>query len=322
MAPRRRDPFKGVNLDDEFVRDARFIEPSAAQRTGAAGSPGTAGPPTSTRERVLARVRRSGGRSVPARRAVDGAVRRVGRLRRSRRRLARFLALVVLLLGIAVAGVLLMIRQGSGRPGHPGRLATPGGPAGTRDSTRAVNTFAPGPGPSAIDPALDAILAPGTCLNWIPLAGGRTATRPVDCDRPHRDEVTAVLDLRSAGYATWPGPVPLLGLAETRCVAALTDYRPPATALGTASVRAAAAGSVVGSGTATPGTSAPDALIAAAAYPDEPAWRAGSRHLACTARRVDGGSWTGTSGPAATRPAGRPAVTRPPSSAPSDASVG
>ncbi|MGF7238030.1 MAG: hypothetical protein ACQSGP_24185, partial [Frankia sp.] len=91
MAPRRRDPFEGVNLDEEFVRDARFVEPSAAQRTGAAGPAGT-----STRERVLARVRRSGGRAVPSRRAVDGAVRRVGRLRRSRRRTARFLALLVL----------------------------------------------------------------------------------------------------------------------------------------------------------------------------------------------------------------------------------
>lgn len=313
MGPRRRDPFEGVNLDDEFVRAARFVEPSAAERTGVGAAPGT-----STRARVLARGRRPVSGRRTARRAAGRAVRGVGWVRRSHRNAARFLALLALLLGVAAAGVLLMIRQGAGRPGHTGRWASPAGGTGAGGSIRAVGTFAVMPGALALDPTLDAMLRPGVCLNWAKGAGGRTTARAVDCGRAHLDEVTSVLDLRAAGSSSWPGQDSLLGLAETRCVASLAGYLPAAPNPAPAHLPSSRSGPA-----AAPSPAAARGLVAAAVYPDESAWRGGAHHLACTGHAASGATLTGslraTSSRPSTVPPGTSATARPASVRPASA---
>jgi len=196
-----RDPFENLRLDEGFVRAARFIEPSAAER-GRAGD------------------RRDPGRCqvVPASRRLPAGMQRMvwapgPGLRR--RRLARLVAFVAVL--ASVVSIVIALRHTASRTtptagSGQGRLASgpPVAPA------TASGTFVPA--------SLLSTLKAGDCVTW-GLGPGSTAPAVISCISPHRAEVIQMLDLdgRTAGDG-WPGSSELDSLAGTECGDAYKSY--------------------------------------------------------------------------------------------------
>jgi len=201
MASRHQDPFEGLRLDERFVRGARFIEPSAAERSRSRGRP--ASRPCQV---------------VPAPRGLPGFFHRLvspprppGRSRQIAR-MVTFMAIIVGMVTITVVA----LRQTASRTGQG--LASPASATSLGTSVAGSATTIPlasepltGPAAGfAISPTLVASLRPGDCLNWTPTPAGApgpvTPVVPmrVACRSSHIDEVTRMVDLSST-FDAWPG---------------------------------------------------------------------------------------------------------------------
>ena len=271
MAPRRQDPFEGLRLDERFVRDAKFHEPSAAERLGASGSA-------------------SGKRCqvVPASRGLPGFFHRFVSPPRPgppARRLARLLAVLTLTIGL-VSLTLLALRHTAGRGSQLAAPPTPTSGAGTLPTsvlsaaqTGATGTSGDGsrstgePGepppngdpagtPAAgftLTPALISQLSPGHCLNWTAASAAPVVPTLVSCDAPHVDKVTRVVDL-AGRFSTWPGGEALRTAANDLC----------------GNPRSAPA--------ASPGDD--PGQVVGVLHPDRPSWERGVRQAVCTVRTI------------------------------------
>lgn len=204
-----RDPFEGVRLDDGFIRAARFIEPSAADRA-----------PTGD-------ARRSGRcQVVSARKGLPGIFHRFVWLPRLRsRHRARVVAVVALVLGMLGFGVLLF-RQSAGRASQGAAGVNPAaGPAIEVTAMSSAGPVAPGDAFVHIVLSVPAAraAAPGDCLTWVPLSAGTVVTDEVACSELHRGEVTKIIDL--AGWSsTWPGQHEIDALAAQQCATTLPGH--------------------------------------------------------------------------------------------------
>ncbi|MBL7492020.1 septum formation family protein [Frankia sp. AgB1.9] len=199
-----RDPFENLRLDEGFVRAARFVEPSAAER-GRTGD------------------RRDPGRCqvVPANRRLPAGMHRMvwtpGPGPR-RRRAARVLAFVAVLAG--VMSIVITLRHTTNR--------TPATTPTATGTGRATSTSAPLAPRTASGYQVSSTLLPtlkvGDCVTWA-LRPGSTGAMVVSCTTPHRAEVVKMLGL--AGQAPgdiWPGSAALDSLAATQCAEAFLSY--------------------------------------------------------------------------------------------------
>jgi hypothetical protein len=210
-----RDPFEGLRLDEGFVRAARFIEPSAADR------------------RHGGEVGRLGGNQVfPARRGLPRLVRGVVGASRHR---ARALAALALTLGLLSLGV-LFVRQNAGRGGQSASPASPaagpaiettatalygGGKSADMSGARPAERPAPPPRSNFVVPVAVALAADdGDCMWWPSGEAGPLDAREVDCAAPHRGEVTGIIDL-ARRFPAWPREEALGEVLATACQAAL-----------------------------------------------------------------------------------------------------
>ncbi len=258
MASRHQDPFEGLRLDERFVRGARFLEPSAAERSRQHG-------------------RTASGRCqvVPAPRGLPGFFHRLvappkppGRPRQIAQ-MVTFIAIIVGMITITVVALRQTATRGGA--GSATRLAAPSasqdGAASAASARPAVSGSLTGPPAGyAVAPALLAALHRGDCLNWTPYPAGApvpmvpvVAVR-VSCDRPHIDEVTRLVNLAPL-FGRWPGASAVTQVADARCAGALRDF----------------AGAI----DATPH------YIVGTIYPSEPSWQDGARSVACTVRTDD-----------------------------------
>lgn len=294
MAPRRQDPFEGLRLDERFVREARFIEPSAAERTAPSGP---------------RRARRC--QVVPAPRGLPGIFHRLVSPPSpvsARQRLARLVAALTLAVGM-VGLTFVALRHGGGR-GVPAaaepavvsesttvlanattagttadvaRAATGDESAGAvgdaipdgvvdggtaRDATAATPSVDPFTG--AVDgfgltPALLRMLRPGDCLAWTPAAGSVAPSR-VDCAAPHVDEVTRIVDVADR-FDAWPGPITLRATAREDCAGAMREF--------------------VGGRDFVGGLDVAPHYVVGSLIPDRASWERGARQIVCTIRSDD-----------------------------------
>jgi hypothetical protein len=202
-----RDPFENLSLDEGFVRAARFIEPSAAERGRNVGD---------RRESARTQV-------VPANRRYAGGMHRLVwaptpgvRGGRATRALA-FLAIMAGVLGVVVA-----LRHSTGRAG-PGSAA--GGGAQRSTASTAPTVLHGSAGGVVVGSELLASLRVGDCVNWDPdRPGGNLAAQVVACPAPHRAEVVRVVPLAWRSPGAWPGTAALDALAASECGAAFVDY--------------------------------------------------------------------------------------------------
>jgi hypothetical protein len=199
-----RDPFENLRLDEGFVRAARFIEPSAADRGGAGD-------------------RRDPGRCqvVPAHRRLPAGMHRMVWAPRPsrRRRVARAVALIAVLAGLI--SVVITLRH------TPSRSASPAtsGAGEPRTSPVATTPVAVRPaGGVLITPTLLTTLVVGDCVEWDPAADSLAAAK-VQCGLPHRAEVIKVVDLskRLPGDA-WPGIAKFDVVAAAECAQVFNAY--------------------------------------------------------------------------------------------------
>jgi hypothetical protein len=202
-----RDPFENLRLDEGFVRAARFIEPSAAER-GRGGD------------------RRDPGRCqvVPASRRLPAGMHRMAwapgpGLRR--RRAARAVAFVAVL--ASVISIAITLRHTPSRTTPPmASAAGPGRASPTSSAPLAPRTT----GGRLVSSTLLSTLKPGDCVTWDagaePSTGGVTV---VPCAQAHRAEVIQTVSLvgRTPGDS-WPGLPALDSLAGTQCGAAFLSY--------------------------------------------------------------------------------------------------
>ncbi|SNQ45704.1 conserved hypothetical protein [Frankia canadensis] len=209
MASRHQDPFEGLRLDERFVRGARFLEPSAAER----GRP-----------------------VVPAPRGLPGMLHRLVAppwLPRRSRRIARMVTFVAIVVGMITITVVALrqtaTRGGVGTAARLGALAASPGGSPTAMSALGGGSLAEPPAGYAVTPALLAALRRGDCLTWKPYdastASVLTPVAPVrvSCDRPHIDEVTRLVDLDPV-FTRWPGASTVAQAAQDRCAGALRDF--------------------------------------------------------------------------------------------------
>jgi hypothetical protein len=211
-----RDPFEGLRLDEGFVRDARFIEPSAADRRHGDG--------------ITGRLDR--GHVVPARSWLSRLLHGVVRVSRHR---ARAVAALALTLGLLSLGV-LFVRQNAGRGGQNASPAGPaagpaiettatalygGGKSADMSGARPADRPAPPPRANLVVPVAVAVAADdGDCLWWPSGEAGSLDAREVDCAAPHRGEVTGIIDL-ARRFPVWPRDDTLGDVVATACRAAL-----------------------------------------------------------------------------------------------------
>ncbi|WP_261568283.1 septum formation family protein [Frankia gtarii] len=258
MASRHQDPFEGLRLDERFVRGARFLEPSAAERG-----------------RQHDRSVSSRCQVVPAPRGLPGFFHRLVSPPKPPGRswqIAQMVTFIAIIVGmITITVVALRQTATRGGPGTATRLssttASQGGSASGAGAVRAVTGSPAGPPAGfAVSPALLAALHRGDCLNWTPYQpSAPVPIAPVvpvrvGCDRPHIDEVTRLVNLASM-FGRWPGASAVAQAADARCAGALRDF----------------AGAI----DATPH------LIVGTIYPSEPSWQEGARLVACTVRTDD-----------------------------------
>jgi hypothetical protein len=255
MASRHQDPFEGLRLDERFVRGARFLEPSAAERSRQHGRP------HSGRCQV-----------VPAPRGLPGFFHRLvappkppGRPRQ----IAQMITFIAIIVGmITITVVALRQTATRGGPGTATRPAAPSASQGGAVSARpaVIGSLSGPPAGYAVPPTLLSALRRGDCLNWTPYpAAAPVPMVPVvpvrvSCDRPHIDEVTRLVNLAPL-FGRWPGASTVAQVAATRCAGALRDF----------------AGAI----DATPH------YIVGTIYPSEPSWQDGARSVACTVRSDD-----------------------------------
>ncbi|MBX6389248.1 MAG: septum formation family protein [Frankia sp.] len=248
------DPFENLRLDEGFVRAARFIEPSAA-------------------ERMRGGDRRDPGRCqvVPAHRRLSPGMHRMvwaPHPGRRGRRAARIIAMIAVLAG--VISIIVALRHGGSRTaGTTTSAAT--GPAPVSPSQPAAVVPPRSAGGIVVSAALLASLREGSCVDWDPTTpNGGLAARVVPCGEDHRAEVVRMvrLDLRFPGE-NWPGVAALDAVAAAECGTAFADYvarvRPP---------------------DATP--------VRGSLEPGAEAWAAGARQLACTVQRENLAPWRDT----------------------------
>jgi hypothetical protein len=200
-----RDPFENLRLDEGFVRAARFIEPSAADREGVGD-------------------RRDPGRCqvVPAHRRLPAGMHRMVWAPRphGRRRAARAVALIAVLAGLI--SVVITLRHTPSRGASPA-TAGAGEPRTSPVATTPVVVHSAGG--VLIAPALLTILVPGDCVEWDPHAAGSLAAAKVSCEQPHQAEVIKIVDLgkRLPGDA-WPGITKFDVVAGAECAQAFDAY--------------------------------------------------------------------------------------------------
>ncbi|WP_232303667.1 septum formation family protein [Pseudofrankia sp. DC12] len=199
-----RDPFENLRLDEGFVRAARFIEPSAADR-GRTGD------------------RRGPGRCqvVPANRRLPASMHRMvwapGPGPR-RRRVARVVAFVAVLAG--VISIVVTLRHTTNRTPATTPTATGSGRATTTSAPLALRTASGYQVSSTLLPTLKA----GDCVTWA-LRPGSTGAMVVSCDTPHRAEVIKIIRLGGQVPGdSWPGSAALDSLAATQCADAFMTY--------------------------------------------------------------------------------------------------
>ncbi|WP_066072267.1 septum formation family protein [Frankia sp. EI5c] len=275
MAPRHPDPFEDVRLDERFVRSARFLEPSARERTG-----------------QLPAARGVRCTVVPAPRGLHGLVYRLfvapPRPAPRARRLTRVVA--VLTLGIGMISLTFVALRHTARgvpvaaqPLPASAVSAPGGPAGSVTSASAAGAAqsggfaqatagqAAGSPSLAVDPAARApqgvdlspglfdALRPGDCLAWPAQPPTRLAPEPVNCAERHLDEVTQIVDL-AARFGLWPGAEVLSTVAAEACADSPWAY--------------ARVLDVAGHGVAS-------------VRPDRASWERGVHGVACTVRPTD-----------------------------------
>ncbi|WP_232794348.1 MULTISPECIES: septum formation family protein [Pseudofrankia] len=245
-----RDPFENLHLDDGFVRAARFIEPSAAERGRSVD-------------------RRDPGRCqvVPANRRLPAGMHRMVWAPRPgfrRRRAARVVAFLAVLAG--VISIVVALR-------HSNRAATT---AGAASGSTVMNPTASAPlaphtaGGVLVPPALLSSLRVGDCVNWDPAsAAGAESAKVVRCGQPHRVEVIKLVDLSGNLPGVWPGESNLDSLVQSSCGDAFNNY-----------VSHVSPGRSPVSGHAQPGASP----VSGALEPNAAAWDKGVKTLACTAQ--------------------------------------
>jgi hypothetical protein len=198
-----------VRLDDDFVRAARFIEPSAADRArvGDARKPG--------RRQVL-----------PVHRGFPGVFYRfVWFSRLGLRHRLRVVAALALALGMLSVGV-LVFRQNTGRaePATAGANPAAGPSIEVTATSSGRATDATAPAKALVGVVLSAsaarATAPGDCLTWVPLSAGTVVTDEVACLELHRAKVTKIIKLADWS-AAWPGQHEIDALAVQKCAAPL-----------------------------------------------------------------------------------------------------
>ncbi|ABD12988.1 hypothetical protein Francci3_3636 [Frankia casuarinae] len=257
MASRHQDPFEGLRLDERFVRGARFLEPSAAERSRQHGRP------ASSRCQV-----------VPASRGLPGFFHRLvapprppGRPRQIAR-MVTFMAIIVGMITITVVA----LRQTANRTSPTAARLVPTTSSGSSAATKqtavpaATGTLTGPPAGFGIRPDLLAALRPGDCLNWTPYPAGSPASVDpvvpvrVSCREPHIDEVTRMVDL-AVLFHRWPGASVVAEVTDERCAGALREF---------------------------PGTvdSTPHRTVGTI-YPSEPSWQLGAHAAVCTVRTDD-----------------------------------
>ncbi|MDT3443737.1 MULTISPECIES: septum formation family protein [unclassified Pseudofrankia] len=246
-----RDPFENLHLDEGFVRAARFIEPSAAERGRTAD-------------------RRDPGRCqvVPASRRLPAGMHRMVWAPRPgfrRRRAARVVAFLAVLAG--VISIVVALRHSNSRAGTTAAAA----PGTARTSPTASAPLAPRTaGGVLVTPPLLSSLRVGDCVNWDPASSaGADAAEVVQCGQPHRAEVIKLIDLSLSLPGVWPGRSELDGLLPTNCGDAFNSY-----------VSHAQPGRSPVPGHAQPGASP----VSGALEPGPDAWDQGVKTLACTAQ--------------------------------------
>jgi len=245
----QRDPFENLRLDEGFVRAARFIEPSAAERGQTAD-------------------RRDPGRCqvVPANRRLPAGMHRIIWAPRPgirHRRATRVLAFLAVLAG--VISIVVALRHSNNRAGTTATSA----PGTARTSPASSAPLAPRTaGGVLVTPTLLSSLRVGQCVTW-DLASSASAAdvdtvpaKTVPCEQPHRAQVIKIID--DLGWrvpAKWPDVATLDSLATTHCGAAFNSY--------------------VGS------TRAGLSPVAGALEPGPEAWAEGLKKLACTVQLPD-----------------------------------
>ncbi|MCK9901128.1 hypothetical protein CC117_09955 [Parafrankia colletiae] len=281
MASQHPDPFEDVRLDERFVRSARFLEPSARERTG---------------QMSLARGARCG--VVPAPRGLQGLVYRLfvapPRPAPRARRLTWVLAVLTLAVGMISLTFVALRHTARGVP----VASTPLPPSGisvdgtglastaaadglTRATSGLASSTSSPVGGRGVDPALGApggfalapdvfrSLAVGDCLTWavmsvtplaIPGSGDAPAPRPVACTEPHLDEITRIVDL-SGRFGSWPGAARLGAAAADDCAESLRDY--------------------------FGGLDAAPHHVVGSVRPDQASWERGVHSIVCTIRADD-----------------------------------
>jgi hypothetical protein len=131
-----------------------------------------------------------------------------------------------------------------------------------------VSANAPTPAPtptSSLDGFNTETATVGTCLDWDPKVGA-SKTVQVPCSHLHRDEVVAVISMRSE--RTWPGVQGYSVIADAKCPPALQVY--------------------MGAPAGRPG------IWWADITPQESGWRYGERTMVCTATASDHHRITGS----------------------------
>ncbi|WP_238429176.1 septum formation family protein [Frankia nepalensis] len=208
---------------------------------------------------------------MPANRGLAGGMHRIiWAPRPRRRRLARMVAFLAVLAG--VISLVVALRHSNNRPTTP-VASSPGAARASSAATAPVPVRTAGGVPVAPTPL--STLKPGDCVSLAPAgAEGSSAAVVVPCGASHQAEVIKLVQLGWRLPGAWPGMSPLDALAASECGAEFLRY------------------------TGNAGSDVP--AVSGALVPNEAAWNAGVKVLACTAQRAQLAPITGQLGSLAT----------------------